>query len=278
MNLKKEKIFVIFVFFIILFFGIKKEINFLSKNYYSINFFNIELWDAILIKTPQNKKIIIDWWNWDELISKLSKKMWFFEKKIDLIIISHSDWDHIWGLIELISKYKIWEIWLWNSSKLSSKFQEFLKIIKEKNISYKFVNENSDIFFDKNLFIDILYPFENSKTMEKNNNNSISFRIEIWKEKKSILFTWDNEKEVEEILLQKVWNLKSDILKAGHHGSKTSSSTWFLKIVNPNLIIFTAKLWNKFNHPHEEIVKRCEILWIKTRQTWIENGVELKFY
>ena len=93
MNLKKEKIFVIFVFFIILFFGIKKEINFLSKNYYSINFFNIELWDAILIKTPQNKKIIIDWWNWDELISKLSKKMWFFEKKIDLIIISHSDWD-----------------------------------------------------------------------------------------------------------------------------------------------------------------------------------------
>lgn len=278
MNLKKEKIFVIFVFFIILFFGIKKEINFLSKNYYSINFFNIELWDAILIKTPQNKKIIIDWWNWDELISKLSKKMWFFEKKIDLIIISHSDWDHIWGLIELISKYKIWEIWLWNSSKLSSKFQEFLKIIKEKNISYKFVNENSDIFFDKNLFIDILYPFENSKTMEKNNNNSISFRIEIWKEKKSILFTWDNEKEVEEILLQKVWNLKSDILKAGHHGSKTSSSTWFLKIVNPNLIIFTAKLWNKFNHPHKEIVKRCEILWIKTRQTWIENGVELKFY
>jgi len=281
MNFKKETLFVILVFFIVIFYWLQKDLKLLSQDYYSVNFFNIDLWDAILIKTPYNKKIIIDWWNWDQFASKLSKKLWFFERKIDLIILSHSDLDHVWWLVEIISNYEIWEIWIWEVSHISSDFQQFLNIIKEKNIPYKFVNENSDIFFDKNLFIDVLYPFENfevpEKVLKNNNNNSIVLRIEIWKEKKSILFTWDNEKWVEEFLIQRVSNLKSDIIKSPHHWSKSSSWTWFLKIINPELVIFTAKKENKFNHPHKEIVERYEELWIKTRQTWLENWIELRF-
>lgn len=281
MNFSKEFIIAIFLWISVLTYWIYRDINLLSGNYYSVSFFNVDTWDAILIKTPDNRKIVIDWWTGDQLLPNLSKKLWFFERTIDLVILSHSDLDHVWWLVELIWRYEIWEIWMGNVSHISSDFQQFLDIVKEKNIPYKFVNENSDIAFDEDLFIDILYPFQDfqipEKILKNNNNNSIVLRMEIWEEKKSILFTWDNEKEVEEILVQRVSSLKSDIIKSPHHWSKTSSTTWFLLTVDPELVIFTAAKDNKFYHPHKVVVDRYKNLWIKTRQTWEENGIELQF-
>ena len=265
----------------VVFYWLFKDLNLLNQNYYSVNFFNIQLWDAILIKTPENRTIVIDWGNWDELLAKLSKKLWFFERKIDLVILSHEQADHVWGLVELVRRFEIWEVWLNWAEYFSPDYQEFQKILKEKNIQVKIVNENSDLLFEKDLFLDVLYPFENyevwERVLENNNNTSVIVKVKIWKEWKEILFTWDEEKELEEILIQRGVDLKSDILKSPHHGSRTSSSTGFISLVKPEIAVIQAAKDNRFGHPNQEILDRYNFFWIETLITWVEGDIELRF-
>ena len=251
-----------------------------NKNY-KLVFFDLYLWESTLIKTPNNKNIIIDWGYWDDLLPRLSKYLWFFDKQIDLVILSHPQSDHLWWLIELIRKFKIWEIWLTSSAYKSEEYRQFLKIILAKNIKYKFVNEKTDLIFEEDLYINTLYPlstWEWKKYIEKNINDwSIVLKLSIWKNKKQILFTWDISENIENILIKKISNLKSDILKVPHHWSKSSSSENFLKIVDPDFALIWASKDNKFWHPHKQVIEMYEKHEIKTLITWTEGDIVIEF-
>ncbi len=255
--------------------------NLANNKNYKLIFFDLHLWESTLIKTPKNKNIIIDWGYWDDLLPKLSKHLWFFENTIDLIVLTHPQADHLWWLIWVISKFKIWEIWLIKNDYNSEQYNQFLKIILEKNIRYKFINEKSDMIFEKDLIIDSLYPLSNwewKSYIEKNiNDGSIVLKISIWKNKKQILFTWDISKNIEKILIKNVSKLKSDILKVAHHGSKSSSDENFLKIVNPDIALIWASQQNKFGHPHKQVLEIYEKLKIKTLVTWKMWDIILEF-
>lgn len=280
--MKNEKFLIIGIILLSLFYWSIKNINLLNWKYYEVIFFDLELWDATMIKTPENKIILIDWWEWNNLISKLSDKLWFFEKTIDLIILSHPQSDHIWWLVEIIKKFYIWEIWLTNNEYKSNEFNEFIKEINKNNINYKFVTNKDDLIFDNNLKIDTLYPlssWEWNKLCNQNINDcSIVVKIELWKNnKKTILFTWDIWKWIEEILIKKSNNLKSDILKSPHHWSKNNLNENFLKIVKPEIAIIMSKKNNRFWHPHKETIESYKKNWIKSLITWEIGNIEMKF-
>ena len=180
--------------------------------------------------------------------------------KIDTIIISHFDSDHVKGILSVMQELKVGEVLIAKQGEESENYNEFRKIVKDKNIRVRIVKKGDLINIEKNLKFRILWP---SQTLiEENilNNNSIVTRLEY--KKFSMIFTGDIEKIAEEEIIKEYQNktylLKANILKVGHHGSKTSSIKEFVNIINPKIAIIGVGKDNKFGHPSDEVIKRLK--------------------
>ncbi|MFA7600964.1 MAG: MBL fold metallo-hydrolase [Patescibacteria group bacterium] len=213
--------------------------------------------DSILIKTPEKQNIIIDLGSQIGL-KKLNQKIPWWDKKINLLIITHPHDDHIAGIPLLLEKYKIEKIIFTGIECETPLYQEILKQIKNKKIDLLIPQEKQKIILGKKCELNFLYPQEslNKKTIENLNNSSIINQLKC----NGIisLFMGDAEEIVEKKILEKNYNLKSDILKIGHHGSISSSHQEFLEKVKPKISIIMVGEKNKFNHPHLRTIKKLQ--------------------
>jgi len=182
----------------------------------------------------------------------------YFDKVIEYVIISHPDKDHFVGVIEILKRYKVENVIVNGDTSEIPEYQEFLTLAKDKIIEAK-----------DNNFLKFLQAGGNS---DDANQNSLVFKF-IYNNK-SILFTGDAPIEIETKLLDK--DLESNILKLGHHGSKTSSSLEFLKQVAPDLAVISVGIDNKYGHPSYKIIKRLEGLNIKYLRTDELGDIEIK--
>ncbi|MBT4936531.1 MBL fold metallo-hydrolase [Candidatus Peregrinibacteria bacterium] len=251
--------------------GYHEYLKIFPKNY-SIIFLDIELGDSILIKTPEGKAILIDTGSSRNTLNKISQYQSFFKKNIDVLVLSHGDSDHIGGATSLLKKYNIGHILFTGALKKSPIFSEFFEEVQARDISYKIIESKKDFILFPHIIFDSLYPFENiSFLSEHGNNESLVFSLSFFGKK--ILFTGDIEKESENKLVLSGEDLRSDILKVPHHGSKTSSSESFLKAVAPQFAVVQAALKNKFKHPHKEIVERHHDFGVEFLQTGKEGDI-----
>lgn len=161
------------------------------------------------------------------------------------------------GILTLIEKLKVKNIIISKQKESNDNLKEFLQTIENKDSNIILVEAGKRLEIEKDIYIDILWPTDNSKVSENMlNNNSIVAKINY--KKISILFTGDIEEKAEkEILKQYKTNeniLKSSILKVAHHGSKSSSSKAFLEKVRPNIAIIGVGKNNKFGHPNKEVI------------------------
>lgn len=230
-----------------------------------IYFIDVGQGDSTLIVTPKNKKILIDSGG-----SKLKESFDVGEStlvpyllnrginKLDYIIISHFDADHCNGFIAVLDKIKVGKVIISKQAEICSEYETIINIIKEKNIPVQIVKKGDKIQFDKYVYIDILYPTKNLKFNDINNNSIVCKLIY---GKFSMLFTGDVEKEAEDEILSLYKNtniLNVTILKAGHHGSKTSSTEKFLEAVKPKIVLIGVGENNTFGHPSEQVIKNLE--------------------
>ena len=143
----------------------------------------------------------------------------------------------------------------------SENYEQFLDIVKEKNICVIEVDSGDKISIEKNLYFDVLWP-DNSSFLSENklNNNSLVCKLNY--NNFSMLFTGDIEKNAEKEILSNINNdlLKADILKVAHHGSKTSSTSKFLESVKPEIAFIGVGENNKFGHPNDDVLNRLEEL------------------
>lgn len=231
-----------------------------------IYFVDVEQGDSTLIVTPKNKKILIDGGEGktDLLFSYLLDRR---IKTIDYLIISHFDNDHVGGLFEVMEKLKVKKVIISKQPENSENYQKFKNIIKNKKICVICVGVNlasiQKIRIEKDLYFDILWP-NNSKLIEEDslNNNSIVCKLNY--KSFSMLLTGDIEEIAEGEILRKYKNnlklLNSNVLKVGHHGSKSSSTQEFLTEVKPKIALIGVGENNKFGHPNVEVINRLKDL------------------
>lgn len=233
-----------------------------------IYFIDVGQGDATFIVTPQNKTILIDGGGSSNQEFDVGKKIllpYLLDRgctKLDYIFISHFDEDHVGGILTIIQELKVKNIILGKQFEKVSKYQEFLKIVKEKNINIYVVEEGQKINIEKNLHFDIIWPSLKNKINENSiNNNSLVCKMVY--QKFSILFTGDIEEVAERKILEKEEKkeyLKATILKVPHHGSKTSSIESFIQKVNPKIALVGVGANNTFGHPNQEVIERIESL------------------
>lgn len=252
-----------------------------KPQFLEVTFFDIGQGDAIFIETPKKHQILIDGGPSAVILEKLGKEMPFWDKSIDLIILTHPERDHLAGLIEVLKKYQVENI-LWTGIiRDTAEYQEWLKLIKEdSNPSTTFPLRRApkaNIFIAKNgqkikaakTVLDILYPFENLADQEFKNSNDTSIVSRLVFNNTSFLFTGDITQMVEKELSNshELENIDSNVLKVAHHGSKTSSSEEFLKEVSPEIAVISAGKENSYGHPHSEVLERLENFGIKVLRT-----------
>ena len=239
----------------------------IQKDLY-INFIDVGQGDSTLITTQFNKKILIDGGGSEfgstfdvgekTLLPYLLKKK---IHKLDYVIISHFDSDHVGGILTILEELNVKQVLIPKQVEYSENYNKFLDIIKKRNIKIKIVEEGNTINIDKNTYLDILWPEEKQITDNVLNNNSLIVRL-CYKNFK-MLFTGDIEEIAEQRLLQKYENtekLTADILKVAHHGSKSSSIAEFLEKVNPRIALIGVGKNNKFGHPNAGVLDRLNML------------------
>ena len=244
-----------------------------------INFVDVGQGDSTFIITPKNKTILIDGGGSNTGSFDVGENTllpYILDKgynKIDLMIISHFDSDHVGGLLTILEEIKVEKVLIAKQEEQSENYKRFFNIVKEKNIPVIVGKRGDKINIEKDLYLDILFP--ESEQIEENmiNNNSLVFNIHY--NNFSMLFTGDIEEIAEKRIIE-ITNksrLKADIIKIPHHGSKTSSTRELLEIVLPKIALIGVGKDNLFGHPSSETIDKLDELEIKTYRTDINGEI-----
>lgn len=242
-----------------------------------INFIDVGQGDSCLITTPQNKKVIVDSGGSESYdVGKNVLLPYLLDKritKIDYIMISHFDTDHCKGFEYVLENLKVKNVIISKQSETSENFKQIMKIIRKKRINLIVVQKGSKIKIDNFTTVDIISP-HSENIADNMNDNSIVAKLEAYNF--SILFTGDASEKIEKELIKEKINLKSDILKVSHHGSKTGTSEEFLKSVKPKIALIGVGENNKFGHPTEDVIKRLTENKVKIYRTDRNGEISIK--
>jgi len=269
---------ILFIFNLFIFLKIDDK-NLMPDNYLNIMMIDVGQGDSFLIKFPNGKTALVDagnttitFDNGNRVIIPLLNYLGI--KKIDYGIVTHIDADHYGGFVSLILEGMIGEIFKPEIDSSLSKDNRFEEFIRQRGIPVKYFKEekievgNSSIYF--------LYDDEvKNLAGESTNNRSGIFKLVYGKT--SFLFTGDVEKNVEKFYANKYqYFLDSDVLKVGHHGSKTSSSSEFLNYVSPELSLISAGFKNKFGHPVSAVIQRLDAEGSTIYRTDLQKAIILR--
>lgn len=229
--------------------------NLSQPRFLEVVFFDVGQGDAIFIETPERFQVLIDGGPDLTVLEKLGKEMPFYDRTIDLIILTHPEHDHYFGLFEVLKRYEIKNI-LWTGIiRDTAEYQEWISLIEKDGAEITIAQAGQRIVLQKEplIYLDILYPFENLENQETKYTNDTSIVAELVFNDVSFLFTGDISKKIEKELVYEYIDLNSDVLKVAHHGSKTSSCLEFIEAVSPDIAVISVGE-NRWNHPHPEVL------------------------
>ena len=213
--------------------------------------------DAILIQTTAHQDILVDGGPSPQAIGlELGKKLPFWDRTIELMVLTHPHSDHLTGLVEVLRRYKVKQVLSPNLDDDSSTYNEWLKLIKEKNIEHTIAQAGQKIDLGEGAVIKVLNPKRLllTGTGSDIDNNGVVLRVNM--DEISFLLTADIWREAEFELITRRADLNSTVLKVGHHGSDTSTTPEFLAAVNPRLAVISAGADNRHGHPSPEVMER----------------------
>lgn len=244
-----------------------------------VNFLNVGQGDAIFMVSPQSHQILIDGGPDSTILEKLAKEMPFWDRTIDLIILTHPERDHMVGLIEVLKRYRVENI-LWTGVvRNTPEYQEWLKLIEKEEARIKIAKAGQKIKLsplnpDKSIYFDILLPFDDVSGQNFKNSNDTSIVTKLVFKNTAFLFTGDISSNGEEKLISANLRLESDVLKVSHHGSKYSTSENFLENVLPEIAVIQVGE-NSYGHPTKEVLERLEKFGIKIVRTDLDGDIKI---
>lgn len=275
---KEIKKFIFFIFGGLIIFNILAwlAVGELAKPHFlEVNFFDVGQGDAIFIEDPHGHQILIDGGSTSTVLGKLAKEMPFWDKSLDLIVLTHPERDHMAGLIEVLKRYRIDYI-LWTGViRDTSEYKAWREEIAKEKAVIKIAKAGQKVKLGKNTELDILYPLEKLEGQEAKNSNDTSIVSRLVFNQDSFLFTGDADKSVEENLLAENVEIDSDVLKVGHHGSKTSTTEKFVAEVSPEFAIIPVGKKNTYGHPTNEVLERLKKYDTKILRTDLNGDIKI---
>lgn len=260
-------------------------------------FLDVGQGDSILIQTPDGANVLVDGGPGGSggaggssggILEKLASHLPFFNKKIDLIVLTHPHSDHLNGLVEVLKKYEVNAVMMTGIEYNNSYYEEFLREVclvndetsatgRREDCPRVFIANASQDFRFGEVYFDVIYPFYSlvGAEFEDVNDSSIAMRVSYGE--RSVLLTGDDSALVESEILRAGFDVSAEIFKASHHGSKTANSLPFLQAVSPSTVVIQVGADNKFGHPHAEALEVFGEVGVREvrRNDW-EGDVEIE--
>ncbi len=231
-----------------------------------VYFLDVGQGDGEYIKLPNGQDILIDGGPDDKVLSELGEVMDFGDKEINLVVLTHPHADHISGLVDVLNRYKVDEIWESGVLHPSAVYDTFKNKIKENNINDKFVVNGEVKNFGRIKFT-VLYPLTSLKNKKIDNVNNASVITRLDDNRISFLFMGDAEIDAQKQILSSI--SKVTVVKVAHHGSINGLIEDFYKITRPAVAIIEVGKNNTYGHPKSatlNLLKRYAIQIYRTDQ------------
>ncbi len=217
-----------------------------------VAFLDVGQGDAILIETPTHKRLLLDGGPNKSVVTQLGKSLPFGARNVDVLIESHPDRDHIGGLPEVVSRYRV-GVFLEPGVESDNDIDDELHArLRARQVPTLLARRGMVVNFGDGVKLTILFPNQDVSRWETN-DASIVARLDYGES--SFLLTGDAALKTENILLKlSPAHLDVDVLKAGHHGSRTSTSLSFAEAVTPQYVVISAGKDNSYGHPHQVVL------------------------
>lgn len=239
-----------------------------------VDFLDIGQGDAVLLSTPTGEHILIDGGPEQTVLEELGEVMPFLDRRIDLMVLTHPHEDHLMGLIQVLRRYEVGAVLISGVNYGGPLVEAFLAEMERQQVPLFLVNPDHDWVFGE-VTIDVLYPLTPllGTTLDNVNNASVVVAIEYHGHR--ILLSGDAEVEEEEAMLEEGLDLDADVFKAGHHGSRTSSTEPFLDVVTPEIVVIQSGEGNSYGHPHPETLEHLDDRDIEVHRNDLEGRIRV---
>jgi competence protein ComEC len=223
-----------------------------------VSFLDVGQGDAILIQQG-SQDILVDGGPSPQAIClELGKRLPFWDRTIELVVLTHPSADHLAGLLEVINRYEVKQVLYPDLDFESGIYQEWLRLLAEKDIKYTLAQAGQQVDLGEGAIMKVLnpgLPFLTGTQSDVDNNGMV---LHLSTGQVSFLFTADIMCEAELELITRRAGLSSTVLKVAHHGSDTSTTPEFLAVVNPELAVISVGKDNHFGHPTDEVMERLK--------------------
>ncbi len=237
--------------------------------------------DSMLLRMPDGKHVLIDAGEGAYVREPLRRVMGFFRDRIDLVVVTHFDRDHAEGFLSVFDEYDVGAVLMTGVEQRSEIQRRVLEKISAHEVPVMMARADQDFILDRDVILDVLWPFESmaGTYVENANESSIVTRI-LMRGRSVLLTTGDIGFPTEKKLVAKYGEsgeLRSEFLKVGHHGSRYSSDLDFLRAVAPACALISVAAKNGYHHPHPDALGRLREVTSCVRQTAKEGTIEVVF-
>lgn len=212
--------------------------------------------DAFFIRTPAGQQILVDAGPSGEVVRALDRQTGYFTRRLDFVVLTHPDLDHVGGLPDVLARYRVGQVLLNGTIHETAVYTEILRQLAARRVPVAVAEAAQDYDFGAGVRLDVVSPLTNLAGSDPADSNAASIVARLSYGRTHALLTGDADFAAELALLQTATNLKSQVLKLGHHGSRTSSSPDFLAAVQSQLALVSAGKNNRYGHPTAEVLAR----------------------
>jgi competence protein ComEC len=222
-------------------------------------FLDVGQGDAIFIQTPSGRQVLIDGGPSDSvLLSQLGRQMPFWDRTLDVVLLTHPDSDHITGLVGVLERYQVETVVFREVDVESAMYDYWRQSVEAEGVTVHRGEAGLRLALDQGLDMLVLHPGAELVGGRAGNANNNSVVTRLTYGQVSLLLLGDIEAEVEHQLVTEGAALRSTVLKAAHHGSCSSTTQAFLDAVAPEVVVISVGADNDFGHPCAEVLERLE--------------------
>ena len=228
-----------------------------SVPYLQVHFLDVGQGDATYIETPDGVQVLVDGGTGRQVLTQLAEHVSPLDRQLDMIIGTHPHDDHIGGLVDVLDRFTVEHI-LVTENRLETRSTErfFAAVEEEATAGAAVYNARAGHTFalGDEATLRVLSPFYDPTDMDA---DAASIIVQLEYGETAILLTGDAPIAVEDVVVEEYGSgLESEVLKLGHHGSRTSSGELLLDTVVPEYGVTSAGTDSRHGHPHEEVLER----------------------